>query len=64
MWRNEMTQIDKEQFKTLLKKCLDKAYEGSGSKAEATVVRVCRSIFKSRLRLGSNAGLDNNKRVG
>ena len=33
-------QIDKEQFKTLMKKCLDKSYEGSGSKAEATVVRL------------------------
>lgn len=31
-------QIDKDQFKGLLKKCLEKAYDVSGAKAEAEVV--------------------------
>ena len=53
--QDETTQIDKEQFKTVLKKCLDKAYEGSGSKAEATVVRVCRSAISTALTPKPNA---------
>ena len=49
---NETAQIDKDQFKTLLKKCLEKSYEGSGTKAESTVVRLsCSAAATSRLYL-------------
>ena len=35
-----INQIDKGQFKGLLKKCLEKAYDVSGAKAEAEVVTI------------------------
>ena len=44
---NKIAQIDKDQFKTLLKKCLEKSYEGSGTKAESTVVRLSCSVVAS-----------------